>query len=282
MKYGISSYVFTSPFGADPYGQFKKAKDFGFDIYEIAVEDFNTINADSILDAKEKTGIDLSTMCGAFGEKNDISSENAEYRKDGLRYIRELVDFGAKIGAKVVAGPMYASVGKARMTTPAEKEQQWSWAVETMKIAADYAGEHGIRLAIEPLNRFETDMINTVEQGLDLIDRIGMDNVGFLLDTFHMNIEESNIPAAIRAAKGKLFDFHTCSNNRGTPGEDNFNWAAIKEAIRDIGYDDYCTIESFTPDCVAIAKAASLWRPLAESPEALAKNGLAFLKTIFG
>lgn len=96
-----------------------------------------------------------------------------------------------------------------------------------------------------------------------------------------MNIEELDIPAAIRAAKDKIFDFHTCSNNRGTPGEDNFDWQSIKAAIDDAGYDDYCNIESFTPDCAAIAKAASLWRPLAESPEALAKNGLSFLKTVF-
>ncbi len=281
MKFGISSYVFTSPFGNDPYGQFKKAKDMGFDIYEIAVEDFSIIDADGILKAKERTDIDLSTMCGAFGEKNDISSENSAYRKEGVQYLKDLVDLAAIIGAKVVAGPMYASVGKARMTTPAEKEQQWTWAVENMRIAADYAGEKDIKLAIEPLNRFETDFINTVEQGLELINRVDMDNVGFLLDTFHMNIEESNIPAAIRSAKGRIFDFHTCSNNRGTPGEDNFDWSAIKAAMADADYDDYCNIESFTPDCVAIAKAASLWRPLAKSPEALAENGLAFLKSIF-
>lgn len=281
MKFGISSYVFTSPFGSDPYGQFKKAKDLGFDIYEIAVEDFDTIDTNSILDARDRTGIDLSSMCGAFGEQNDISSENAEYRKAGVEYIKQLVDLASIIGSKVIAGPMYASVGKARMTTAEEKKQQWTWAVENMKTVAEYAGERDVRLAIEPLNRFETDFINTVEQGLELLDLINMENVGFLLDTFHMNIEEPNIPAAIRAAKGKIFDFHTCSNNRGTPGEDNFDWRAIKAAIDDAGYDDYCNIESFTPDCVAIAKAASLWRPLAESPEALAKNGLSFLKTVF-
>lgn len=121
MKFGISSYVFTSPFGSDPYGQFKKAKDLGFDIYEIAVEDFDTIDANSILDARDRSGIDLSSMCGAFGEQNDISSENAEYRKAGVEYIKQLVDLASIIGSKVIAGPMYASVGKACMTTAEEK-----------------------------------------------------------------------------------------------------------------------------------------------------------------
>ncbi|MBR2560789.1 MAG: sugar phosphate isomerase/epimerase, partial [Eubacterium sp.] len=115
----------------------------------------------------------------------------------------------------------------------------------------------------------------------ELIDRIGRDNVGFLLDTFHMNIEESNIIAAIGKAAGKIYDFHTCANTRGIPGEDNFDWPAIAKAIKAAGYDDYCNIESFTPDCVEIAKAASVWRPFAESPEAIAEKGIPFLRKVF-
>ncbi|MEG1859152.1 MAG: hypothetical protein RR193_02325 [Christensenellaceae bacterium] len=79
-------------------------------------------------------------------------------------------------------------------------------------------------------------------------------------------------------AKEKLFTLHTCANDRGTPGKDNFDWKAINQALKDIHYDAYCVIESFTPNCIEIAKAASVWRPFAESPEALASDGLAFLK----
>jgi D-psicose/D-tagatose/L-ribulose 3-epimerase len=280
MKFGINSLAWQSPFGKDAYGQFKKAKDMGFDIYEIAVEDFGIIDAEEIKDAMAKTGIEVKTLCGAFGETRDVSSDNPEYRKTGVQYIKDLVDLAAEIGAEVVSGPLYSAVGKARMTTPEEKAQQWDWAVENLMECADYAAEKGIKLAIEPLNRFETDFINTMEQALDLAARIGRDNVGFMPDTFHMNIEESNIPNAIRSAKGKIFDFHTCANNRGTPGEDNFNWEAINQALKDADYDDYCVIESFTPDCVEIAKAASLWRKFAPSPEYLAENGLAFLKSV--
>lgn len=280
MKFGMNSLAWQSPF-SDPMGQFKKAKEYGCELYEIAVEDFSTIDANAINEAKHATGIETPTMCGAFGDTRDISSENVEYRRIGVQYIKDLIDLAQKIDCKVIAGPLYSAVGKARQITPDEKKQQWAWAVENLKEVAEYAGEKSVRLAIEPLNRFETDFINTVEQGLELIDLVGYSNVGFLLDTFHMNIEESNIPAAIRSAKGKIFDLHTCANNRGTPGEDNFDWQAIKEALLDAGYDDYCLIESFTPDCKEIAKAASVWRPFAKSPEAIAQNGIPFLKNIF-
>ncbi|MEG0585270.1 MAG: sugar phosphate isomerase/epimerase family protein [Christensenellaceae bacterium] len=278
MKFGINSLAWESPFGKDAYGQFKKAKDFGFDIYEIAVEDFSIIDTEDVKAAIAKSGIEVATLCGAFGDTRDISSDNPKYREIGVQYIKDLVDFAVAIGAKVIAGPLYSAVGKARMISAEEKAQQWDWAVENLKLLADYAAPKGIKLAIEPLNRFETDFINTAAQAQDLIARINRENVGYMLDTFHMNIEESNIPAAIRLAKEKLFTLHTCANDRGTPGKDNFDWKAINQALKDIHYDAYCVIESFTPNCIEIAKAASVWRPFAESPEALASDGLAFLK----
>jgi D-psicose/D-tagatose/L-ribulose 3-epimerase len=156
------------------------------------------------------------------------------------------------------------------------------FAVENMKRLADYASGRGVKLAIEPLNRFETDFINTVEQGLYFLDKIGYNNVGFLLDTFHMNIEEKSIPDAIRSAMGKIFDFHACANDRGTPGEDHFEWEEIREALKDAGYEGPIVIEAFTPGIREIAKAVSLWRQLAESPDCLARNGLHFLRSVLG
>lgn len=280
MKFGMNSLAWQSPF-RDPLAMFEKAKKYDCDIFEIAVEDFGTMDTGEINAAKEKTGIETPTICGAFGDTRDVSSDDPAYREGGKQYIKDMVDFAVKIDAKVVAGPLYSAVGKARQISEAEKKQAWVWATENLKECAEYAGEKNIKLAIEPLNRFETDFINIVDQGLELIERISCSNVGFLLDTFHMNVEESNIPDAIRAAKGKIFNLHACANNRGTPGEDNFDWPAIRQALRDAEYDDYCLIESFTPDCKEIAKAASVWRPFAKSPEAIAENGIPFLRKIF-
>ncbi|BAK47556.1 sugar phosphate isomerase/epimerase [Clostridium sp. SY8519] len=280
MKFGLSSLAWQSPF-SNPMEIFAKAKKYGCDLYEICVEDFDSIDVNEISEAKAKFQIETPTICGAFGDTRDISSDNPEYRQGGIEYIKGMVDLAVKIDCKVIVGPMYSACGKARQISEEEKKQQWDWAVENMKIVAAYAKERGIRFAVEPLNRFETDFINTVDQALELIRRVGADNVGILLDTFHMNIEESNIVEAIRKAGDKIYHFHTCANNRGIPGEDNFDWDAISKAIKEVGYDDYCVIESFTPDCKEIAKSASVWRTFAESPEAIPEKGIPFLRKTF-
>ena len=282
MKFGINSLAWQSPV-TEIDRLLNMAKKYECDIFEIALEDFSTLNPDEINKAVEATGVLVKTVCGAHGPSRDISSDDADVRESGLKYCYDMVDFAASINAEVVAGPIYSAVGKARQQTPEEIEVKWNYGVEGLKKAAEYAAKKGIKLAVEPLNRFETDFINTVEQGVEYINRVGYDNVGFLLDTFHMGIEEANVPEAIKLAgtESKIFDFHASGNNRGTPGLDNTNWVPIRDALKAVGYDDYMLIESFTPDCVEIAKAASVWRPFSESPEAIARDGIPFLKKLF-
>lgn len=279
-KIGASSFIWVSPFSMAHISQLDHVKMLGFDVYEIAVEDPDLVDAKQLHEEAQRVGIDV-TVCGAFGESRDISSDSPARRENGMVYIKNLIDMAQILGSPYVAGPMYAAVGRTRLCTPDEKQRQTSFAVENLKILADYAAHKNVSLAIETLNRFETDFINTVEQGLELIAHVDRENVGFLLDTFHMNIEEKSLPDAIRMAKGKIFDFHSCANDRGTPGEDHFDWPAIREALADAEYSGPVIIESFTPQIREIAKAVSLWRPLAQSPDALAKNGLKFLRSVF-
>jgi len=283
MLFGMNSLAWQSPV-TEIDRLLKLAKKYDCDIFELALEDFSTLDPDEINKAVEETGVLIKTVTGIHGPTRDISADEAEYRESGIKYAKDMVDFAVSIGAEVIAGPIYSAVGKARQQTPEEIEQKWKYGVENMKVIADYGANKGIKFAVEPLNRFETDFINIVEQGVDFIKRIGYDNVGFLLDSFHMGIEENGVPAAIRLAgtECKIFDFHMCANDRGTPGKDNnVFWPGIRDAIRDVGYDDYAIIESFTPDCVEIAKAASVWRPFSESPEAIARDGIPFLRQLF-
>jgi D-psicose/D-tagatose/L-ribulose 3-epimerase len=173
---------------------------------------------------------------------------------------------------------MYSATGKTRLLSPTERERQRGWAVESLAEVAEYAAGRDVRLAIEPLNRFETDLVNTVEQGLDLCERIGGANVGLLLDTFHMNIEERSLPDAIRLAGGRVFHFHACENDRGAPGSGHIDWDGVLAALADVDYPGQIVIESFSPEIREIARAVSLWRPLAESPDALVRDGLASLR----
>lgn len=280
MKFGASTFIWVSPFSNKTLGLVKKVHEMGFDIIEICVEDPATIDVGPIKEALKENNIE-ATVCGAFGPDRDASSEDKSVRANAVKYLKFCIDFAQAVGSPIVAGPMYSAVGKTRLLAPEERAGQWNLAVETLKPVADYAGERGVRLAIETLNRFETDFINTVEQGLDLADRIGATNVGLLLDTFHMNIEEKDIPGAIRKAGSKVFHFHSCENDRGTPGTGHVEWKEVVSALHAINYQGPIVIEAFTTEIKEIAKAVSLWRALAPDQDSLAREGLVFLKQAF-
>lgn len=135
-------------------------------------------------------------------------------------------------------------------------------------------------MAIEPLNRFETDLINTSQQLRQLVREINLPSVRMHLDTFHMNIEEQSVFEAIVNAGDDLVYLDASESDRGTPGKGQVHWQDVARALREIDYQGDCVIESFTPACEEIADAAAIWRPLAASQDALASDGLEFLKTL--
>jgi D-psicose/D-tagatose/L-ribulose 3-epimerase len=280
MKFGASTFIWVSPFSNETLDLVDKVATLGFDLIEVCVEDPATIDTGAIRRRIEAAGIG-ATVCGAFGPDRDMSADDPAVRRNAIGYVNRCSDIAAELGADIVVGPMYSAVGRTRMAEPEERRAQRRLASESIREAADHARERGVRLALEPLNRFETDLINTVDQGVELVEEIGRDNVGLLVDTFHMNIEEKDLPAALRRAGRHIFEFHACSSDRGTPGEDHLAWPGIAAALRDVGYDGPVVIEAFTPKIKEIARAVSIWRPLAESEDALASNGLAHLKRVF-
>jgi len=143
-----------------------------------------------------------------------------------------------------------------------------------------HAADHGVVLGVEPLNRFETSVLNLTADAIAIVDRVGSPACGLMLDTFHMNIEESSIGAALRAAGPRLKHLHACENDRGAPGSGHVPWTEVAEALRDISYDGGVVIESFTSQVKSIARAAAIWRPLAATQDALAENGLTHLRAL--
>ncbi len=277
MQLGASTWIWTSPFTDDELWLAGRVRELGFDLLEIAVEAPERISADAVRAAGEAAGVGF-TICGAFGADRDLSHDDPAVRQDGIAYVKALVDLAADIGAPHVVGPMYSAVGKARMLEPDAREQQRGWAVESLKVAAEHAAARGVRLAVEPLNRFETDLVNTAEQALELCDSVGSPDVGILLDTFHMNIDEKRLGDAVRLVGDRLLQVHTCENDRGTPGTGHVPWADLFAALRDTGYAGPLVIESFTPAVRDIAKAVSLWRPLDAPSDELAGRGARFLR----
>jgi len=276
---GINTWVWTSPFGDHSLQLVDLAAEMGFDVFEIAVEDPSLFTADRLARALRQTNL-RPIACGAFGPSRDLTHENPTYRQESLDYIRDVLKLCEQWGAKIFAGPMYSAVGKRRLVSPDQKKREWDLAVTGLRAAGAMAADSGVTLAIEPLNRFETDLVNTSAQAVELIDQVGHPNVKIHLDTFHMMIEENSIIEAITLAGRRLAHFHACENNRGTPGSGLVPWLQVAEGLRHVRYSGDLVIESFTPECKSIAAAAAIWRPLASSPDALARNGLAFLRQL--
>ena len=151
-----------------------------------------------------------------------------------------------------------------------------------LKELATYAADRGVVLCVEPLNRFETSFLNLASQAIEIVDRVDSPGCGMLLDTFHMNIEERSIGDAIRAAGKRLKHLHACENDRGAPGSGHIDFTEVADACRAAGYTGPAVIESFTSAVKSIARAAAIWRPLAETQDGLAQDGLKHLRKCFG
>ncbi len=281
MKIGVNTWVWTSPFTTANFDLIAKVKQMGFDIIEIALDDAALIDAPLLRKMAEDNGLEI-TVCGAFGETRDISSDDPDIRKNGVAYITDSIRFAEQVGSHLFSGPVYSAVGKTRMIPDSERKQAWDWAVENMRAIGPIAADAGVNVGVEPLNRFETDMINLTEQALKLVNDVDHPAYRVHIDIFHANIEEQSIPDAIRLAGSKLGHFHACENDRGTPGTGHQDWNGIRDALKEINYQGPVVIESFTPGAVEIAKAAAIWRKLAPSQDELASGGARFLRDLLG
>lgn len=280
MRFGVNTFVWVSPCTTSSVLDLApKVKSMGFDILEISVEEPALIDVKAVKQALRENQLD-AIVCGAFGPNRNLCSSEAEPRENARKYILQLIEAAAELGSETVCGPMYSAVGKDHIDDPVERRKEWQRAVAGVQEMAQAARPHGVRLAMEPLNRFETDMINVVSQGLEFIDETGMENVGLHLDTFHMHLEEKDSAAAIRQAGSKVFHFHACENDRGIPGTGQVRWTEIAGALKDIDYQGSVVIESFTDQVKEIARAVCIWREIAPSQDAIAVQGLQFLKTL--
>jgi len=278
---GINTFLFTSPFTNESVDLFKTFADWGFDTVEIAAEDPLQLDAVVIKIALEKYNLRCISVAAAFGPDRDLRG-TPEQQQTSLQYIKDTIDFTKAVGGELVVGPLYSSVGRADAVSASDYALQEKTVVGHLQELCKYAAAKEIKLAIEPLNRFETDFINTCDQALNLIEKVNSDLLYLHLDTFHMNIEEKHLGEAIIKAGNKLALLHACGSDRGTPGWDHTNWDDIKTALETINYKGQLVIESFTPEVKVIAKAASIWRTIDGSGETIAREGLKFLRTQFG
>lgn len=277
IKLGVSTWLWTSPFKTDTISLFSKIKSMGYDLVEIPVEDPALIDIKSVKEALKEFELEAA-ICGAFGPTRDLTHDDVSYHNTSFDYIESCLEIAYELEAGFFAGPMYSAVGKARLVSPEQKKIEWDRAVSNLYKVGEMADERGLQLAIEPLNRFESDLINTAEDVVQLINDIGHPAAKILLDGFHMNIEEPDIERAILLAGDNLLHVQVSENYRGTPGTGQTRWDAFKRGLEAINYQGAVSVESFTPEVKELAGAVCIWRPLASSQDNFADEGIRFLR----
>ena len=280
MKFGINTWVWTSPLTTDKLKELApKIAAMGFDWIETPLESLGDLDYSAARSIIRDNGL-LVSACAAMGPDRDLIHEDSAIRQNGIEYLKGCIDACEVMGATNLVGPLYSSVGRTWQQTPDERAKDLDILVDNLSELSAFASDKGVKLGIEPLNRFETSFINLAAQAVEVVDRIDNPSCGIMLDTFHMNIEEKSLAEAIKAAGSRLIQVHTCENDRGAPGSGTVTWNDVKDGLNAIGFDGPLVIESFTPQVKSIARAAAIWRPLASSPEALAEEGLGFLKQL--
>ena len=246
---------------------------------ELPIENIGDWDPVRTRDLLQRLGLGATT-CLVMPPGRDLVTDDGSVVAETQAYLKKCLDLASEIGALGVAGPAYAPVGRTWLLSPSERTQTIDRLVESLRPVVEHAERTNVKLGMEPLNRYETSLINTVEQALEVIEKLDSDWCGVALDTFHMNIEEKDPPAAIRAAKGKIAHVQVCGNDRGAPGSDHIDWPSTLDALGDAGYEGPLCIESFSAGNQSLARAASIWRPLERSQDAIATDGLAFLKNL--
>jgi len=276
VKISMNLLLWTAAADESHIPLLKNLKAWGFDGTELPMFSLDGSPWKTLAGVLDDIGLGCTVVACLPGGTSMISEDAAE-RQAASDFLRGCIDNCVTVGAETLAGPYYSPVGKLVGRGPTEDERKR--AAEGFRKVGEYAQEAGVKLSIEPLNRFETYFLNTCADSAALVDAIGLDNVGFLYDTFHANIEEKKVAKAIQGAAKQINHVHISANDRATPGEDHVRWEENFLALKAIGYDSWLTIEAFGAWLPELAGATCIWRTMAPSEEHLAREGLKFIKS---
>jgi D-psicose/D-tagatose/L-ribulose 3-epimerase len=277
---GINTWVWASPLTDETVTDLlHHVAALGFDAVELPLEASGDLSPEVVGAALEATGL-TPYVVGAMAPGRDLVTTDPQSVAATQQYLGACTALASSIGAGAVCGPFYAATGRVWRMTEDERAAAYVELRESLAPVVEQAGERGVSIGIEPLNRYETSLVNTVDQALTALDGLLGPALGLALDTYHLNIEERSSADAVRLAGPHLLHLQVCGNDRGAPGGDQTDWQALVAALDEVGYAGPLNIESFTADNASIATAASIWRPLAPTQDDLARDGLAFLRSL--
>jgi D-psicose/D-tagatose/L-ribulose 3-epimerase len=277
MKLGIHAMAWTSHWSDESLPLVDRVAGLGLDFVEIPLMDVEDVHPAPIRKRLDDVGIDVVTST-VLSEATDITSPDPQVRAAGVDYLRRCVDVTAELGATQFSGVIYGMHGKRPRERP--NEQDWAWSAECLARTAEHATRNGIAVGIEPVNRYESPLVNTCEQAVRLAELIDAPNLRIHLDTYHMNIEEKSWAEPVVLAGDRLCHFHLCENDRGIPGTGLVDWEELFGALARIRYAGYAGLESFVDVSEDMVAGTCVWRDLAPSGDVLVREGTAFLRNL--
>jgi D-psicose/D-tagatose/L-ribulose 3-epimerase len=273
MKLGIHAYAWCSEWSNDTLDLIDRVKSLGLDFIELPLMALESFDTKAVTKRLQEVGIEACTSTVLLND-TDITSDDPEIRRKGVEYLKACVKATSEIGATNFSGVIYSKHVKSLNHRPTEKD--WNYSAEALREVGEYAATLNVNVGIEPVNRYETYLINTGAQALKLKEMIGLDNIKVHLDTYHMNIEEKDFCTATVNAGDDLIHFHLCENDRGIPGTGTVDWDGVFKGLSEINYKGYAALESFVD---ATDKMNTwVWRQLAPDGDTLVREGITFIK----
>ena len=275
MKYGMNLLLWGSVLGEESKQLLDDCKRWGFDGVELPLFELDEANYARIGKEASELGLGITAVTVSTVEENPIDEDPA-VRKAAVERLKKAVDCTAAAGGTHLCGPLHSALG--HFVGRGRTEEEWQRAKDVLSEVGDYAKDKRVTLVVEYLNRFECYFLNCAADAARFCREVGHSHVKTMYDTFHANIEEKSVTAALNEYGDTLAHIHISENDRSTPGAGDVKWDETFQAIKKIGYDGYLTIEAFGLALPELAAATMIWRRMYDTEEQLATEGLAFMK----
>ena len=275
MQLAVNTFIWTANFTSANFSLLAEIKAHGFDGVEVPLFHPGDFAAREVRRAMADHGL-TCIVCSIIPPGLNLIDEDAGVRRRTRDHLTAAIEKTAEVGARLIDGPLYCPVG--HLPGRRRTADEWQWAIEGYQALTETLDACDVTMALEPLNRFETYFLNTAADTAAICDQVGHPRVGLAFDTFHANIEEKDIPGACRAVARHLKHVQVSENDRGTPGSGHVDWRGLLAALREVGYDDWLSIESFGPALGDFSAAVCIWRDIEQTPESIAFDGIRFLR----
>lgn len=279
MKIGMNMLLWTTRVTAEHAGRLEAIRAAGADGVEIPVMEGCAAEYRELACVLDDVGLKRTASMAFLTAEQNPASADVKCRQGAADHLKWLLECASALGATVICGPMYQTLGA--FTGQGATEEEKNRAADVLRGVAGLAHAAGITLAVEPLNRFEAYLLNTLSDAADFVARVNHPSVGVLFDTFHANIEEKDPVGCIARHGGAIKHVHCSASDRGIPGRDHVDWKGTLGELKSAGYDAWLVVEAFGRALPGLAAATRIWRDMFPDAGKVAPEAVAFLRRMW-